>query len=148
MAFHFRFEAVLSLRRSQERGERLKLEAIASEEAQIRARIQELADLVIESTRSFQQRLKAGMAGSELQLESVRAQDAIRKRKLLRLRLDECEKRRATQALLYYQARRNRETLEELRLRQLQDYRQAEAKREQRELDDLFLIRRDFRKTE
>ena len=48
MAFHFSLDAALRVRRGQERVERLKLEAIISEQAQTRATLQEVTEIHFE----------------------------------------------------------------------------------------------------
>jgi flagellar export protein FliJ len=140
MAFHFSLEAVLRLRHSQERAERLKLEAIISEQAQARERLQELMENSFGLHRQFQQRLSSGTAGSELQFEAVREASVNSVCTRLRARLLELEQQRVKQIQVFFKIRRNREVLENLRLRKLDLYRIEEGRREQQELDDIFLM--------
>lgn len=142
MAFRFSLEAVLRVRRGQENAERLKLEAIASELAQAFARYQELTSNSLELLRQFQQRLAGGVAGSEMQLEVERAAIVNAACDSLRAQLLEIEKRRVAQAQIYCRARQNREIVEDLRLRKYDSYRIELGRREQKDLDDLFLMRR------
>ncbi len=148
MAFRFSLEAVLNVRRSQEQSERRKLDVIVSEQSQIRAALQELDDMSRDSYGRFQQRLGGGVTGSELQLETLREANINLARNRLLSRLAECEQRRATQTQIFFQTRRNREVLDDLRLRKFQDYRVEQARREQQELDDLFLMRHEFQDRE
>ena len=142
MPFLFSLESLLRFRASQERAERLKLEAIVAEQAQIRVQMQELAGAALEAYGAFQRRLIGGVTGAEWQLELQRIANFEISRNRLRSRLAESEQRRLLQAEAFVGARRNREILEELRRRRLSEYRSAEARREQQELDDLFLIAR------
>jgi flagellar export protein FliJ len=142
MAFHFSLDAVLRMRRGQERAERLKLEAILSAQAQAQARLQEVTESSFELHRQFQQRLGGGMAGSELQFEAAREANATSVCSDLRTRLQELEQRRMAQVQIFYKVRQNREVLENLRLRKLNLYLIEQGRREQQELDDLFLMRR------
>jgi len=53
---------------------------------------------------------------------------------------------RDQQQKIFQHARRERETFESLRNHQLHDYQRAAARREQRQLDDLFLLRQAYLK--
>jgi flagellar export protein FliJ len=145
MAFQFSLEAVLHLRRGQERVERLKLEAILSEQAKTRASLAELIQSHFELRRHFQQDLGIGLVGSELQHEALREANVTSLRTSLRARLAELDQQRWAQARIFSKARQNREVLENLRLRKLNLYRIEQGRREQRELDDLFLTQRRVR---
>jgi flagellar export protein FliJ len=148
MAFHFSLDPVLRLRHGQERAERLKLEAIISEQAQARERLREVTENSLELHRQFQQRLIGGMAGSELQLETVRETSVNSVCSGLLTRLLELEQRRVAQAHIFYKVRQSREVLDNLRLRKLNLYRIEQGRREQQELDDLFLMRQANRNEE
>jgi flagellar export protein FliJ len=141
MPFHFSLDAVLRLRRSQERLERLKLEAIASQHAQARARLGEITQASFELRRKFQQRLASYALGSELQLEMEREAAVNVLRAALRAHIDELEQRRDAQVQVFHNAQRSREVLDDLRLRKLNLYLMERGRREQQELDDQFLMR-------
>jgi flagellar export protein FliJ len=148
MAFHFSLEAVLRLRRGQERVERLKLEAILSEQAKTRARLEEATEDHFALRRGFQQELGRGLAGSELQYEAMREANLASLRATLQARLVELDQQRWAQAKIFVKARQHREVLENLRLRKLSLYRIEQNRREQQELDDLFLMRQGFKSDE
>jgi len=141
MAFHFTLEAVFRLRHGQERMERLRLDAILSELAQARARLQQMSGQFLESRRRFQKELGETLAGSALQFESLRVAGVAAARLSLQGQIGEMEQRRSLQMQKYLQARQRREILENLRQRKLDQYRIEQSRREQRELDDLFLMR-------
>lgn len=141
MAFQFALEAVLRVRRTQERAERLKLESIIAEEQRAQARLRETIERSFEQHRQFQRRLTGGMAGTELQFEMEREARVKAACHELRNQIVELEKRRIAQVQIYYPARRNLELVENLRQRKLEDYRTEQARREQQDLDALFLLR-------
>jgi flagellar biosynthesis chaperone FliJ len=141
MAFHFTLEVVLRLRRSQERAERLKLEAIISEKEQARARLREVMEGSFELHRQFQQRLSRGMAGSEVQMETERETNVNSVCNVLRTRILEIEQRRVAQVQVFFRVRQSRELLENLRRDKWNDFRMEQGRREQQELNDLFLMR-------
>jgi flagellar export protein FliJ len=145
MAFQFSLEAVLHLRRGQEHVERLKLEAILSEQARTRASLEELIHNHFELRRHFQRDLGNGLAGSELQHEALREANVTSLRASLRTRLVELDQQRWAQARIFSKARQNREVLENLRLRKLNLYRIEQGRREQQQLDDLFLMQQGIR---
>jgi flagellar export protein FliJ len=148
MAFRFSLETLLRLRISQERAERMKLKAVISEQSLARTRLQEISEGSAFLYRDFQERLRSGMAGAELQLEIEREANVKSACKDLGARIAEIEQRRVTQLQSFRQARRNRESIENLRLRQLELYRVEQGRREQRDLDDLFLMRHESEDTE
>ena len=121
--------------------ERLKLEAIASEQARARMQLRILAEQFLESRRRFQQRMGQDTSGSELQFESLRAERVAAARRTLETHISELEKLRLKQVGAFTKARQAREILEKLRDRELETYRQTLTRREQQQLDDLFLMR-------
>jgi flagellar export protein FliJ len=148
MAFHFSLEAVLRVRRGQERVERQKLEAILSEEARTWARLEEVGHRQLELRRQFQHELGSGLAGSEVQYEALREASVASLIAALRTRLAELDQQHHAQAQIFIKARQRREVLENLRLRKLDLYRIDQARREQQELDDLFLMRQGTKSDE
>lgn len=148
MAFHFSLEAVLRLRRGLERVERLKLEAIIIEQAKTRAQLEELTESHFELRRQFQRNLGNGLVGSELQFEAMREAGATALRASLSARLKELDQQRWAQAQIFKKARQHREVLENLHVRKLDLYRIEQGRREQQELDDLFLMRQGIKSDE
>jgi flagellar export protein FliJ len=144
MPFQFPLEAILRLRRGQERLERLKLEAIASEQGQAKRRLETITEQSYESRRLFQKRMGQETSGSELQFEYERATRTAAVRRALELRISELEQARRKQLAEYMKARQKREILESLRDRRFEVYRQGVSRREQQSLDDLFLMRLDL----
>jgi flagellar export protein FliJ len=148
MAFHFSLETILRLRRGQERAERLKLEAIASERARARRQLEIMTEQFFESRRRFQQLMVQGMSGSELKFESAGSESVAAARRTLKARISELEQQRLKQVEAYMKARQSREILENLRDTKFEVYRQTQSRREQQELDALFLMRQDLSRDE
>ncbi len=121
--------------------ERLKLEAIASEQARARMQLEGITQQFLDSRRSFQQRMGQDTSGSELQFEDLRAERVAAARRALETHIVELEKLRLRQVEIFTKARQGREILESLRDRKLQAYRQLLSRHEQQQLDDLFLMR-------
>jgi len=143
MAFHFSLEAILRLRRGQERAERLKLEAIASEQALARNQLENMTRQFFASRRCFQRQLGDEKFGAELQFEDERSDRIASARRALEMRIAELEQERLKQVVAYKKAHQSREVLENLRGRKFALYVQMLSRREQQELDDLFLMRKD-----
>ena len=143
MAFHFSLETILRLRRGQERAERLKLEAIASERARALRQLEIMTEQFFESRRRFQKLMVQGTSGSELQFENARSESVTAARRALKARISELEQQRLKQVEVYMKARQSREILENLRNTKFEVYRQMLSRREQQELDALFLMRQD-----
>ena len=144
MAFHFSLETVLRVRRGQERSARLKLEAIVSEQSAARAKMEQIAETGIVLKRRFQDQLKNVLKGSELQFEATRESSLALSRTRIRSRVLELEQQRLAQLRIFLDARRNREVLESVRLQKFDLCRIESLRREQQELDDLFLMRQQF----
>lgn len=141
MPFHFPLEAVLRLRRGQERMERLKLEALASEQAKARRQLEIMSHQSLESRRRFQERMGREMSGSELQFEDLRMARVAVAQRAMETRIAELEKLQLKQVEAFIRARHGRELLENLRDKRFEVYRQLLSRREQQQLDDLFLMR-------
>lgn len=143
MAFYFPLEVILRLRRGQERMERLKLEAIASELTLARNQLESMTQQFFESSLRFRQQMGQEMFASEVQFEDARSERVAAARRSLEMRIAEFEKARLKQVETYRKARQSREILENLRERKLALYLQWLSRREQQDLDDLFLTRRN-----
>ncbi len=136
------------MRREQERLERLKLEAIASEKAQARRQLEIMTAQFFESRRHFQEQMGVEKFASELQFEDARSDRVAATLRALTLRIFALEQQRLKQVEAYTKARQGREILENLRSRKFEVYRQTLSRREQQELDDLYLMRQGFLRDE
>lgn len=142
MAFQFSLQGVLRLRQTVERREEMRLQYANRQVATVRAQIESMDLHLRERALRWHQELNDGTFASELQFElagesSVRFYRADLSKDLKRL-----EALRDQQREVFQQARASREIMESIRERQLEIYRQEKSRREQRYLDDLFLMQR------
>ena len=129
------------MRESIEKAELQKLRIYAAEVAGARAEIDSLNSEIDLARRAFFEQTVEGISGAELQWGAVT--DELRKEKLTRLqaRLNDLELARKKQQQKYGEARRQREILSNLRDRKFSAYQLEMSKREQQQIDELFLIR-------
>jgi flagellar export protein FliJ len=142
MSFQFPLATVLRYRESIEQREYLALETIQQDIVRVEQRI---AQVEHDSSVALQKRMadlargtRAAVVQSEYECEGVLEREIERLRGLMQ----ELKAKWRRQLAAYELARRNRETLEKLRQKQLDAYTQEQAKREQAVVDDLFLARR------
>lgn len=141
MAFHFRFQSLLRARQALERNEELRLHVILR---QLRSLNEELT-VVLQENRACSRRIseatQRGTTGAELRFEALCASQRAHHRDILQQKIIETEKLRSAQQGVLLQASKNREVLEQLRARQLELYRLTESRRQQSQLDELFLLK-------
>jgi flagellar export protein FliJ len=146
MPFRFPLQAVFHLRQNLEHQQELRLRAAN----QLVARVQQLierCDARLEQACAQQSRdLSGGTTSAELHFALLGQAALTRQRQEAERELTRLEKLRDEQQRIFQQARRQRETLEALRNAQSREYTRESARREQRNLDDLFLLRRDYRR--
>ncbi len=142
MAFHFRLETLLALRRSREKQEELKLQAIGQRLRLARRMLRENE----ESRRSLRseqlQRARAGISGAELHFMRDYDNSLAAAGLTLLHSLKEIEKEFAKQTNVLTSERQKREILETLSQRERERYRIEKARGEQSAADELFLMRR------
>ena len=144
MAFHFPLQAVLHFRQSMEHQQELRLRAAN----QMVARVGQLMEQVdaqrqeVHSTQSL--KLSSGMTAVELQFELLCEGELLRRRRELEQQLGRLQQLREQQREVFQQARRARETLKAVRDQQLRVHQKQARRREQRSLDDLFLLQREY----
>jgi|HubBroStandDraft_4_1064222.scaffolds.fasta_scaffold02830_3 flagellar FliJ protein len=144
MAFHFPLQTVLHFRQSIEHQQELRLGAAN----QLVARARHLIEQVdvrreeLDSTRARE--LSAGVTSAELRFAGQCDAELLRQRRMLEPQLARLEHLRREQREIFQEARRAREMLERVRDRQLRVYQKEVARREQRGLDDLFLLQREY----
>jgi flagellar export protein FliJ len=144
MPFHFSLAALLHFRQSIEHQQELRLRAANQQVARVRHLIDQLEQKAKDSGNQRAQQLSLGTTAAELQFSflyeaGIREQMQELLREFVRRR-----NLRDQQQRLYQQTRRDREILENLRDRQLHEYERESRRREQREQDDLFLLRRAY----
>jgi flagellar export protein FliJ len=144
MAFQFPLQAVLHLRQSMEHQQELRLRAANQQVARGQHLIEQM-DLRREEMHSAQSHeLSVGVRAAKLRFGLDCEMELLRRRRELEQQLARLRQLREQQREIFHQARRARETLESVRDRQLRGYEKETLRREQRSLDDLFLLRREY----
>jgi flagellar export protein FliJ len=144
MAFRFPLEVLLRVRQGLERKQELRLQEANLRVAMVLGQIGDVHTGMenIEARRRPQ--LESGISAAELQFDVLCHSVLTERQHVLEKQLVEAEGDRHSCSEDFQQARRQREVMDTLRLHQLQDYRQEEARQDQRRLDDLFLLRRAY----
>ncbi|HEY3974083.1 MAG TPA: flagellar export protein FliJ [Candidatus Sulfotelmatobacter sp.] len=141
MPFHFSLQAVFHFRQSIEHQQELRLRAANQQVAKVR----HLVDLIDSRIRQIHiresQELGAGTTSAEMRFALVGVATLLQQRQEAERELLRWQNLRDQQQKIFQQARRERETIESLRNRQLREYERNAARREQRQLDELFLSR-------
>jgi flagellar export protein FliJ len=142
MPFRFPLEAVLHFRKGIEHQQELRLRAANQQVIRVRHAIEQLDGKVQQAHAASARELAAGTTAAEIGFALAAQALLSSQRQSLEQELARLEGLRNQQQRLYQQARRQRETFESLRSHQEREYKRHEARREQRTLDDLFLLRR------
>jgi flagellar export protein FliJ len=141
MAFQFTLAAVLKYRENIEQREYLVLQRIQQEIVQTEAQIRRFQEQYSSARQYRDTELARGIAS--IHLQAVYEQELSLEKQLdkLQAHLEELEAKRHECLKIYQLARQKRQVLDHLRVRQLDAYRRAQAKRQQNTLDDIFLSR-------
>lgn len=142
MPFRFSLDAVLRLRQSLERQQELLLQAANYRVAAVQRDRDELDRYTQELASQVSAQLAAGLSAAELQFNTLCRAVLSGRCQQLDQALNQAYAERDACAQAFQKTRRDREMVETLRDRQFQLHRQLEARRDQRRLDDLFLLRR------
>lgn len=144
MPFRFPLQALLHFRQSLEHQQELRLLAANQQVARMRHALNQLGGRIHQIQMLSSHYLATGTTGAELSF--LQASEALlhRQRQELEQELLRCQHLRDQQERVFRQARRERETFENLRNQHLRAYRLEQARREQRLLDDLFLMRKTY----
>jgi flagellar export protein FliJ len=144
MPFRFPLQALLHLRQSLEHQQELRLRAANQQVARVRHALEQLDDRVRQTQTLCSQYLAGGTTGAELSFLQTTQGLLHSQRQELERELLRCQHVRDQQERIFRQARRERETFESLRDEQLRSYERDQARREQRHLDALFLMRKTY----
>ncbi|MFZ0286556.1 MAG: flagellar FliJ family protein [Terriglobales bacterium] len=144
MPFHFPLDAVLRLRQSLERQQELLLREANQQVTALQLRIGELNAQI--SAHAIQQNLQLAstLSAAELQFLQLCRSVLLGQRGGLEKRLATAQAIQDSRMASFCQARQQREVMETLRQTQMQVYRQDAARRDQRHLDDMLLLRRAY----
>ncbi|MGD0426568.1 MAG: flagellar export protein FliJ [Candidatus Acidiferrales bacterium] len=140
MPFHFSLQAVLRLRTSYEQMEKLRFLAAAAAVVRAREEIAALEEETRAARQSQQGRLGKGVLAGELHFAVSSEGVRVQRKRAMAARLAELEKKQEAQRQAYQAARQKREILENLRQRKWDDYRREQARREQQQVDESFLL--------
>jgi len=146
MPFRFSLATVLNLREKLEQRELLFLERRYAELAAVQGKLWEVAQNISCAQEQQEQELKSGTTAFQLQLTQEKLKLLDLQRDGLQRNLQEAQLRLREQLDSYRKARQKRDVLEELRQRQHGQYQQEQEKLEQRERDELFLLRRQHKR--
>src|SRR5450631_897484 len=142
MPFQFSLATVLRLRENLEHTELLTLEKRYSELALAQGRLWEAEQNIIRAAESRQLELSRGTTAIQLQLAIEEESQMRQQRDALLQKLQEAQRVLREQLAIYWKARQKRDILQELRKQKFDVYQRTQAKLEQRERDELFLLRR------
>ena len=142
MPFRFPLEAVFHFRKSVEHQHELRLRTANQQVARVRHVLEHIDQMIRHLRDANSRQLIAGTTSAEMRFALKREATLLQQRAELERELARVENLRDQQQKIFRQARRAREIFESLRQHQLEAYQREAARREQRELDDLFLIRR------
>ena len=144
MPFRFPLAAVLRFRQTVERRHEILLQQANREVAAARQAIDELDRTKAEAAARYARELAAGVSAAEMQFNLLCRSTLAQRRSELEKKLAGAEEIRAARRQEFQHAHQQREAVDTLRQHQLQTYTEEEQKREQRTLDDLLLMRREF----
>jgi len=146
MAFSFSLDAVLRLRQGMEHQQELRLRAAHQQLARVRHGIERIDHSLGEAQRRSCSILASGTTSAELLFALQSEVALLEHREKLGVELTRLAKLRDQQAEIFRRARRERDTIESLRDQQLREYKRHALRCEQRRLDDLFLLRRNYQR--
>src|SRR5581483_309571 len=146
MAFRFALGSLLRLRQSIEHQQELLLQKATQAVLSVQRDIEDVDRRVATILTAEADQLGLGVTAAELQFAEL-CRSLLREfRSDLEHELGRRQEARQQQSERFQAARRDREVIESLRQRQLQVYRVQENRREQRRMDDLLLLRREFQR--
>jgi flagellar export protein FliJ len=146
MAFRFPLQSVLHLREGLEHQQELRLRAANQKVARVRHQIGHVEQQLHGITSTQAKELGAGTTAAELMFAAQCEAQLHRQLRELERQLAVAQKASDQQREIFQRAKREREKLESVREQQARAYRTEAARREQRNLDDLFLMlmRREY----
>jgi flagellar export protein FliJ len=143
MGFRFSLETVLRLRRSLEDGERLRLQTLLVDRAQLQARISEtIASCALLHAKLNTALQQQTLSGAEMQFAVQRLRACDLQSARLNTSVAAVTQQIERQQALLLLRRIDRKVLEQLRERQLSRYQADIHRRTQSQVEELFLLRR------
>jgi len=142
VSFRFSLQPVMRLRESLERRERMRLLLLGSQITQMRQRLQGLEQEKETVRQQLSTQLMRGIAGTDFCLATSEIAAFEQRKDVLARQIVALEEKRREQQNAYQEAQRQRKILDNLRDRYLQTYRLEQSRRQQQQVDDLFMLRR------
>jgi flagellar export protein FliJ len=140
MAFRFPLKALWRVRAIYERRESQRLEALTHRLIHAQKQLATLRQSRLEEAGSLAKSLHEGMTGAELQFQIVCSIVRLRRINAAAQVVESVSQQHQRQLVEYRQARQKLEVMERLYERQLSAYRRTQARRDQQQATDLFLI--------
>ena len=144
MPFQFSLAALLRFRQSIEQQQETLLQQANQKVAGLRRGIEDVQRAAAEVTANDARELASGLRAAELHFSKVRRAVLLEHYSRLEKELAAALQVQLQQRLAFQKARQQREVVATLKEHQLQEFHQQESRDEQRRLDDLLLVRREF----
>jgi len=144
MAFHFSLETLLRFRRSVERQRELSLLQAVQQVVSSMKEIEVVDHSISVIQKNEHQNIGAVVRAAQLHFDGMRSSVLRERRRELEKVLMQRESLRAQCQKEFQAAHRNREAVEVLRGEQLNRYEREKTRRDQKQMDDLFLLRREY----
>jgi flagellar export protein FliJ len=142
MPFRFTLAAVLLVRESAEKREDQALQKIQFEMARALRELEELSAQIANEHTAREQAMQRPIPAVQLHSFLTQAHQMAEKKKALLARIEILKQERDLQMKAYQAAHRDRETLTGMFNDQRDAYEQERARRQQKQLDDIFMARR------
>jgi flagellar export protein FliJ len=142
MPFQFSLAAVLLVRKNAEEREERALQKIQVELARIVRQVEELTAQIADTNLKREQAMQNAIPAYQMHALLNHAHAAAEKRKTLLQHRLVLEEERDRQMKVYQVAHRDREALTDMLHKQRAAYELEEARRQQKQLDDIFIARR------
>jgi len=141
MAFRFSLRALWRVRAIYERREGQRLGALTHRLISAQKQLATLKQGRLEEAGSVAKSLQQGMTGAEVQFQAVCSSLLLGRIKAAAQFVESVSQQRQRQLMEYKQARQKLEVIERLYQRHLAAYRRTQARRDQQQATDMFLIR-------
>jgi len=142
MPFRFSLATVLRIRESIELREEQALMRIQLEMTRIANQIEELSATIAKAYLAREREMQQPIPASHLQMYISQMNAAAEKRKALYVEFLALEQQRIKQMRIYQAAHRDREALTDMSKKQRDVYEHEQALSHQKNLDDIFVARR------
>jgi len=140
MAFQFPLKALQRVRAIYERRERQRLELLTHHLVHAQKQLAALRQGRLEEAGALAKTMKEGMTAAELQFQVACSIVRLRRINAATQVVDSVSKQHQRQLMEYRQARQKLEVMDRLHQRLLSAYRRTQARRDQQQATDLFLI--------